>query len=325
MKKRGLEMFTARLFLRNADRDKYGRLMSAMNQDYALGQNPYPDTLREMCQILDRHRWDPEYYEKVKRDQGHAEEKGNEKTTAKAQASFAQQEKKNLVCFACGEPGHVAGADECDNKDLPRDEWWDRKFMAEELNRRRRKVSFSQDASMHPHHYEDQRANNDDDDGSGGFFDDPQPGETRVFQGLQLCHHQQSSAPTPMTITLDSNTQCSSFKSRRLVRNIRASKHPVTVITNAGSTKINQKADLDGIGTVWFQEKGVENVLSFADLKKSYRITYDSDDGDVFIATHRQTNKKLQFMKSARGLYELEVPTRPPTKPTYAAVAARHL
>ena len=89
--------------------------------------------------------------------------------------------------------------------------------------------------------------------------------------------------------------------------------------------KCRQQAELAGIGTVWFHEEGIENVLSFTDLKESHRITYDSDNGDVFIATHRRTQKALRFERTARGLYELEVPKRAPSPPTYAAVAARHI
>ena len=84
--------------------------------------------------------------------------------------------------------------------------------------------------------FQNQDDNNDDDDGSGGFFDDPQPGETRAFQGLQLCHHQQPSAPTSVTITMERNTQCSSFKRRNLVLDVRANEQRMTLITNEGAT-----------------------------------------------------------------------------------------
>lgn len=43
----------------------------------------------------------------------------------------------------------------------------------------------------------------------------------------------------------------------------------------------------------WYSEKAITNVLSLNNVKRKYRITYDSENGDVFYVHHN--NKLLEF------------------------------
>ena len=57
---------------------------------------------------------------------------------------------------------------------------------------------------------------------------------------------------------------------------------------------------------VWYNPKGVANILSLNSVKKYYRVTYDSAGSDTFVVT--DTNSlKLHFKPSTKiGLYALQ-------------------
>ena len=49
----------------------------------------------------------------------------------------------------------------------------------------------------------------------------------------------------------------------------------MTIITNAGNASTNFQAELPDLGGVWFDSKGMVNVISLALIEVKYRITYD--------------------------------------------------
>ena len=46
---------------------------------------------------------------------------------------------------------------------------------------------------------------------------------------------------------------------------------------NAGITSTNMVGDLKGFGEVWYNPKGIANILPMAVVEKHFRVTYDSD------------------------------------------------
>ena len=45
----------------------------------------------------------------------------------------------------------------------------------------------------------------------------------------------------------------------------------------------NMKTDLAQWGEVWFNEKAITNIFSYAEMADRYRITYDSEKEDAFL------------------------------------------
>ena len=76
------------------------------------------------------------------------------------------------------------------------------------------------------------------------------------------------------------------FCNKRMVENIRDSVNgTMHLVTNAGSLATTQKADLPQCGDVWFNDKAITNIFSYVEMADRYRITYDSEKEDAFIAT----------------------------------------
>jgi len=61
-----------------------------------------------------------------------------------------------------------------------------------------------------------------------------------------------------------------------MLTNIRDTKQDLTLHCNAGTTSISKKGDLKGYGTVWYHLDGIANILSLNNVKKKYKVTYNS-------------------------------------------------
>ena len=60
---------------------------------------------------------------------------------------------------------------------------------------------------------------------------------------------------------------------------------------------------------VWYNPKGVANILSLNLVKKYYRLTYDSAGSDTFGVTDATNSLRLHFKPTKNGLYALRGPS----------------
>ena len=64
---------------------------------------------------------------------------------------------------------------------------------------------------------------------------------------------------------------------------------------------------MPGYGTVWFDPNGIANILSLSNIKRKYRVTFDSGTDDVF-HVHKPdgTSRKFVALKKGGGLYFMD-------------------
>jgi Reverse transcriptase (RNA-dependent DNA polymerase)/Zinc knuckle len=104
-------------------------------------------------------------------------------------------------------------------------------------------------------------------------------------------------------ILLDNQSTVNVFANRKLLQNVRTTNRTMIIRCNAGLTKTNMIGELPGYsGEVWFYPDGIANILSYADMVKRNRVTYDNTKDDVF-HVHRSDGSTCDFIPSARGLY----------------------
>ena len=72
----------------------------------------------------------------------------------------------------------------------------------------------------------------------------------------------------------------------------------------------NQQGYLPGYGWVWFLEHGIANILALKNVKKRYRVTYDSQNGKDFVVHKDDGGEPRRFKESEHGLYYMDTTTQ---------------
>jgi hypothetical protein len=116
------EGFLAFLYLENADKSRYGSILTGLNTQQSLGNDQYPKTITEANNVLSNHKLDTPL--KSRKEQDLNKQKSSmpmERDNSNEQEitlSFAQMEGK---CYCCGKADHRSTT--CCHKDRPTAEW----------------------------------------------------------------------------------------------------------------------------------------------------------------------------------------------------------
>lgn len=108
------------------------------------------------------------------------------------------------------------------------------------------------------------------------------------------------------SVGLDSMSSVDVFGDRRLLPSIRTTASRMTIVCNAVKVSITQKGDLAGYGPVQFHPSALANILSLSNVRKRYKVRYDSDVGDFFML-ERQDGSTRIFRPTSKGLYALQM------------------
>jgi hypothetical protein len=112
-----------------------------------------------------------------------------------------------------------------------------------------------------------------------------------------------------MWLLLDSCSTTDIFSNASLLTNVRKAPTPIWVRCNAGRIQLTQQRRFGNYPhPVWYNAKGVANILSLANVTKNYRVTLDSALSSS-ISIHRSDNTQIQFEPSGNGLYKHELPS----------------
>ena len=125
MVKDGFKNSLAVLFIRNADRSKYGSFLQQRRADFGDNRDSYPEDVATALERLDIHQWDPTYAEQQKkRKQQQQKKKDSDETN---QASMAQQKGggSGKRCHCCGSESHLLPACPVKGK-IPTDDWFNK-------------------------------------------------------------------------------------------------------------------------------------------------------------------------------------------------------
>jgi len=106
-------------------------------------------------------------------------------------------------------------------------------------------------------------------------------------------------------LLLDSQSTVHLFSQPDHIHNIRPAANPICVHCNKGTLETTQEADF-GDTPVYFDSRGIANVLSLYQLGQKFKVTYDSTDcGGVFKVY--TTAGVLEFAPTVKGLHALNL------------------
>jgi hypothetical protein len=108
-------------------------------------------------------------------------------------------------------------------------------------------------------------------------------------------------------ILLDNGSMVNLFCNPDLAEKIHTVYETLTLSTNGGELHTNKCATVPGYSKVWFDDKAITNIFSFALMEDKYKITYDTSKEKAFIIY--LPNNQDQFTQGENGLYY--------NKPTY--------
>ena len=72
---------------------------------------------------------------------------------------------------------------------------------------------------------------------------------------------------------------------------------------------MNLVDDFSGYGTVWYHPDGIANILSLAEVRQQFHVTYDSSKQNEFVV-HKLNGSTKRFIQSERGLYYLNTSSK---------------
>ena len=102
-------------------------------------------------------------------------------------------------------------------------------------------------------------------------------------------------------ILLDSDSTNTIFCNEKYVTNIQEAKQPLEIQTNGGFMKVSKTCKIPLLGTHWFNEEAITNIISLADISEKYRVTMDTAE-EKCMTVHLK-DKEVKFPQLQGGLY----------------------
>jgi len=100
---------------------------------------------------------------------------------------------------------------------------------------------------------------------------------------------------------LDSQSTMNMFCNARMLMNISDMRRHLILHCNAGTMSVTKKSELNGYGIFWYHSDGIDNILSLNNVKKKYKVTFDSELDDGFIV-HKENGFQCVFKPSKKAL-----------------------
>ena len=280
------QQFIAFLYMENADKLKYGSLLTGLQRQISLGNNQYPQSITEANNVLRNHKFDNgnrAKHQAIKR------ETVNENSTEESpEMSFSQLDGK---CYCCGKVGPKSP--NCRWKDKPKTEWVINKLRNQQ---QQQQSHLGANSDSNQSNRAQSQATSTTSSATSSVMTGWSGANVQFYQSINMKN----------IILLDNQSTVSLFCNKNLVEKIRKVDEQLELATNGGQLCTNLKATVPGYGEVWFHPNAITNIFSFAEIEDKHHITYNSKSEKAFIV--HLPNKQVKFKRSSNGLYYYNPP-----------------
>jgi hypothetical protein len=264
-------------FILGADSGRYSNMIRGLKNASLAGRDEWPKNVTEAYNYLSK--WESE--------------DSNPPVPREYEAlNFHQAEKEpqpwhaKMTCRNCNKLGHIAAFCTQAKKE---------KAAAATVQAQDGEVDEEADIDLfdamqkecdgeHYNHYADLFLSNDEEHRSTSFFSGINGG--RIPKSWVL---------------LDSQSTTDAFSNPKLLKDIHEVRGSLTIHTQAGKAVTKLRGTLPGYGEVWFCPDGIANILSFANVQKTRKVTYNSKGNQFEVI--KSDGKKRVFTQSEHGLY----------------------
>jgi hypothetical protein len=105
-------------------------------------------------------------------------------------------------------------------------------------------------------------------------------------------------------VLIDSCSTVDMIADRELLHDIQSTGGSINVHCNAGTVTVRQQGLIGDYPTrVWYNPKGIANIMSLNNITKHYRVTMDTAKKNAIIL-HRHDGSQIEFTPCAKGLYK---------------------
>ena len=275
-------------FLMCADRQRFGRLIESIENDFIEGRNRYPISVSDAFHRLANYTYDPRL--------GQREVGGGEIAFVNADGKRNKPRNiENVTCHRCKQKGHFAN--KCDNERVD-DATPETSETRAAVHKKQVGTTLLTDGEIY----------------NVDFLDDQEEFVNYQFINMEVMNENkgivmqiEGNGKSPKDwILLDNQSNVDVFCNRNLLCNIREHSNTMDIHCNAGITSTRLIGELRGYGTVWYNPTGIANILSLSKAKeRGYRVTFDSAAGNAF-HLHKTDGTERVFKQSLKGLYYLD-------------------
>lgn len=266
------EAYLAAAFILGSDRNRYGKMLEDMENDFTTGIDKYPKTLVNAYNLLLHWKQNPRNLARIPGSPSDGVAFATTGTEADRNGRRPpRRDKSDIECYNCGDKGHYAN--ECPKETTERT---GTQMLLAGVE-------------------------------SGDYDQKEHVGFNFLQEEAKISHHHKNGRKRIPSnwILLDNQSTIDVFANMKLLTNVRQLRTTMNISCNAGVTSTNQVGELPGYRTVWYHPDGIANILSLSRVKEKYRVTYDSRDGGQF-EVHKPDGCIRTFRQSDSGSYYMD-------------------
>ena len=299
----------AEIFLKNADKERYGKLIADVENDFIRHGIMYPADIEAVNSQMAAIKTGKEKKvpnNRKRKFHGRDDERVDNGETQRFMKEFTFT---NMTCYRCQQPGHIAKY--CPEK---------RKFKDSDEKEKDKPTPHQTNPTDKKKDLKTEKPKNEGVTATtlarefGGANSDSEVEDVDEF-GLGFhINGIESSRPSEIIlanrnlipdtwILLDSQSTVDIFRNKNLLKEVKKvdEGRGVRCFCNSGYQDTHEEGTLAGYGKVWYNDSFLANILSFAKVSDKYRITIDTKKEQAFIV--HVGGFRMKFIRSDMGLY----------------------